>query len=442
VAAPLDGIVVPSIAAGDTMALNPWKGLERLPRDLWLICGAVLINRTGTMVLPFLVLYLTGSEGFSVGEAGFTVTLYGLGSLVTAPLAGALCDRIGPLRVMRASLLLSGALMILLPMVHGRQAIMLAVLALAVAAEGARPASMALVTEAAPAGRHKAAFAVHRLAINLGMSVGPAAGGLLASVSFPLIFYVDGATSIAAGVVLSTVRLPVVEAARAAAAARHVERRASRLREELHAFTDRRFVFFLAALLPVMIVFFQHQAAMPLYLVRELSMSEAVYGLLFTVNTVLILLLEVPLNLAMSSWPHRQALPLGALLTAAGFGATGLVAGFPMVALTVVVWTFGEMILLPGASAWVAEIAPAHRRGAYMGLFIMLFSLAFTAGPWLGATVYERYGGGVLWGLAFLCGCLSVALLAVTSEPPRPGAHPGDPAASTSVNPGARRSEM
>jgi len=412
------------------LALNPWKGLEGLPRDLWLICGAVLINRTGTMVLPFLVLYLTGHEGFSVGEAGFTVTLYGLGSLVTAPVAGAVCDRIGALLVMRASLLLSGTVMGFIPMVHGRLAIMAATLALAIAAEGARPASMALVTQAAPAGRHKAAFAVHRLAINLGMSVGPAAGGLLASVSFPLIFYVDAATSIAAGLVLSAVRLHAVEASREAAVSRQAERRGIRLREELHAFTDRRLMFFLAALLPALIVFFQHQAAMPLYLVRDLSLSEATYGLLFTVNTVLIILLEVPLNLAMSSWPHRRALPLGAFLTAAGFGATGLVAGFPMVALTVVVWTFGEMILLPGASAWVAESAPAHRLGAYMGLFVMSFSVAFSVGPWLGATVYDRYGGGVLWGLAFLCGCLSAALLAMISERPIPVASRGEPADS------------
>jgi len=369
------------------------------------------------MVLPFLVLYLTGSEGFSAAEAGFAVALYGLGSLVTAPLAGALCDRAGSLRVIRGSLLLSGVLMIFIPMVHGKPAIMAAVLALAISAEGVRPASLALVTEAAPAGRHKAAFAVHRLAINLGMSVGPAAGGLLASVSFPLIFYVDGATSIAAGLVLSALRLPAVEAARATAVAHRAERRGSRLRDDLRAFTDRRLMFFLAALLPAFIVFLQHQAAMPLYLVRELGMGKATYGLLFTVNTVLIILLEVPLNLAMSSWPHRRALPLGALLTGAGFGALGLVAGFPMIALTVVVWTFGEMILLPTASAWVAESAPAHQRGAYMGLFVMTFSVAFSTGPWLGATVYERLGGGMLWGLAFLCGCLSAALLGLTREP-------------------------
>ncbi len=402
------------------MALNPWKGLEGLPRDLWLICGAMLVNRAGTMVLPFLVLYLTDKEGFGVGEAGFAVTLYGIGSLVMAPVAGAVCDRIGALRVIRVSLLLSGALMFFIPLAHGRPAILGAVLCLAITAEGVRPAAMTLVTEAAPAGRNKASFALLRLAINLGMSVGPAVGGLLASVSFPLIFYVDGATSIAAGLVLSAARLPVVETARAAAVAQQAEQRVRPLRGGLQAFADHRLVFFLAGLLPVFMVFFQHQATMPLYLVRDLGLSEASYGLLFTVNTMLIILLEVPLNLAMTSWPHRRALPLGALLVGAGFGAMGLVAGFPGVALTVVVWTFGEMILLPGASAWVAEVAPAHRRGAYMGLFVMSFSVAFASGPWLGTAVYDRYGSGVLWSLAFVFGCLSAALLAMTREAPAP----------------------
>ncbi|HET9481523.1 MAG TPA: MFS transporter [Candidatus Polarisedimenticolia bacterium] len=406
--------------------MNPWRGLEGLPRDLWLICGAVLINRTGTMVLPFLVLYLTGSRGFSVAEAGFAVTLYGVGSLVTAPVAGALCDRIGSLPVIRGSLLLSGGLMILLPMAHGRQAILAAVLALAVAAEGVRPASMALVSESVPPGRQKAAFALHRLAINLGMSVGPAVGGLLAGISFPLIFLVDGATSIAAGLVLALVPLPAVAAARRVAEAARAGSSgevglAGRLRGELAAFSDRRLLLFLAAFLPALLVFFQHQASMPLYLVRDLGMNEAAYGLLFTVNTGLIILLEVPLNLAMSSWPYHRALPLGALLTGVGFGAMGLASGFSSVALTVVLWTFGEMILLPGASAWVAEIAPAGRSGAYMGLFVMTFSLAFATGPWIGAFVYERFGSGTLWGAAFLCGLLSAVMLLGIRE--RPGPH-------------------
>lgn len=80
-------------------------------------------------------------------------------------------------------------------------------------------------------------------------------------------------------------------------------------------------------------------------------------------------------------------------------------------ALTVVIWTFGEMMLLPGSSAYVADISPAPRRGSYMGLYTMSFSAAFTIGPGLGVALLERFGARVLWGAAFALGCLSTAML-------------------------------
>ncbi len=393
--------------------MNPWRGLSGLPRDLWIVCSVVLINRTGTMVLPFLVLYLTQREGFSASEAGFTLTLYGLGSLITAPLAGKLCDRVGPQRIMRTSLFLSGAMLLLFPAVHGKTAIQAATFALAVLNESFRPASMAMLTNLAPLEMRRATFALHRLAINLGMSVGPAAGGFLALVSFPALFYVDGATSILAGLVLafSSVRsewrhevMPRDDAVHRAGV--------SGFLGHLRGFTDPRLMLFLAAMIPVLVVFFQHQAAMPLFLVRDAGMPASAYGLLFTINTGLIILLEVPLNLAMAGWRHQRVLALGAFLTGAGFGAMALASSVYGVAATVAVWTFGEMILLPGSSAYAAEIAPDDRRGEYMGLYVMSFSMAFTVGPWLGAEVYERFGGNVLWSAAFLCGCLSAAIMA------------------------------
>src|SRR5262249_22456688 len=88
--------------------VNPWRALRGLPRGLWILFATTLVNRAGTMVLPFLALYLTEVRGFSTVEAGRLVALYGLGSIVAAPVAGWLCDRVPPRRVMEASLLLSG----------------------------------------------------------------------------------------------------------------------------------------------------------------------------------------------------------------------------------------------------------------------------------------------------------------------------------------------
>jgi MFS family permease len=142
-----------------------------------------------------------------------------------------------------------------------------------------------------------------------------------------------------------------------------------------------------------------------------LQASESVYGLLFTINTGLIILFEVPLNLAMARWPHHLAMALGAMLCGTGFGALAVSSNLLGVALTVVVWTFGEMILFPSSSAHVADIAPASQRGVYMGYYVMTFSLAFMAGPWLGLAVMEKYGARALWLALLVCGTLSAIML-------------------------------
>jgi MFS family permease len=160
--------------------------------------------------------------------------------------------------------------------------------------------------------------------------------------------------------------------------------------------------------------------------VRDLGIRESLYGALFTVNTLLIIFLEVPLTSATALWSHRRALAIGALLTGSGFGALAFARTVPAIVASVVVWTFGEMIFLPTSGAFVADLAPAARRGAYMGLYTMSFSLAFAIGPWLGTVMLERFGPTVLWGVMFLFGCLSAAMFLRAAPSPPPAA--GDPA--------------
>ena len=181
---------------------NPWAGLRGLPRQAWLVCVASLVNRTGTMVLPFLVLYLTRELGLSPRAAGLGLAVYGVGSLITTPLAGRLCDRVGALRIMRFSLLVSGLVLFFLPLARGLSSVLAATFLWSVVSEGVRPASFTLLSQVVPPAQRKPAFALLRLAVNLGMSIGPALGGVLATVSFPALFWVDGATSVAAGLVL------------------------------------------------------------------------------------------------------------------------------------------------------------------------------------------------------------------------------------------------
>jgi predicted MFS family arabinose efflux permease len=391
--------------------MNPWSGLKGLPRSVWIVFSATLISRAGTMVLPFLVLYMTRSLGFTAERAGMSLAVYGAGALITGPLSGKLCDRIGGLKVLEASLLLSGVLVMALPLLESYGAILCLVFVWAIIGEASRPASLMVVTELVAPAQRKTAVALVRQAINLGMSVGPAAGGFLAMVSFPALFVVDGTTTIIAGLVLAASRRK-----KRAVAARHAvdgstdERPAGRP-PHANLLADRRLVYFMICLIPVLMVFFQGQAALPLHLVNHLGMPEVAYGLLFTLNTLMIILIEVPLSGATAHWPHRLSMSLGALLTGAGFGGMALAHGYPGVVLTVIVWTVGEMILLPTATTYVAEISPPRRRGQYMGVYTMTFSIAFTLGPWLGTAVMDRFGPTTLWVCALGFGCLSAAMM-------------------------------
>ena len=182
---------------------NPYRGLRGLPADVWIIAATTLVNRAGMMALPFLVLYLTRHLGISASVAGLAISAYGVGGLVTAPIAGRLADRVGPFVVLRASLALTGIVLLLIPLATNFAVIVALTFLWAVVADAARPATMSALTGSTPPDRRKAAIAVNRLAVNLGMSIGPAVGGFLAVVSFPLLFVVDGLTSLVAAGVLT-----------------------------------------------------------------------------------------------------------------------------------------------------------------------------------------------------------------------------------------------
>src|SRR5215218_6360298 len=155
------------------------------------------------MAVPFLVLYLTTYLGISAAVAGLAISAYGLGGLVTAPIAGRLADRVGPFVVLRASLALTGIVLLIIPLAKNFIVVVGLTFLWAVVADAARPATMSILTGSTTPDRRKAAIAVNRLAVNLGMSIGPAVGGFLAVVSFPLLFVVDGLTSLAAATVLT-----------------------------------------------------------------------------------------------------------------------------------------------------------------------------------------------------------------------------------------------
>jgi MFS family permease len=382
------------------------EGIRSLPGPVWILCAGTFVNRFGSFVAVFLILYLR-SRGYSIAEAGLVVSFYGIGNVVAAGVGGWVADRFGRRNALALSMFSSAVTLLLLSQAQSLPWIIVLTTLAGMTGEMYRPAAAALLTDLTPAGERIPAFALNRLAINLGFAAGPAVAGLLAERSFFLIFLGDALTSAAFGVIALT-RLPEGVRVR-----RGEERRGEAVRTMLH---DRAFVFFLISSVLGAFVYFQSQTTFPLH-VRASGLSDADYGLLISLNGLAIVLFELPLVAITQRFPYRPVLTVGSLLVGLGFALNAVANDLPELALTVLIWTLGEIIYAPVASAYVADIAPEHLRGRYQGAWGLTWGLAYVFAPAVGAAIFAWSSDG-LW---LICGLLGLAsaLLLLVARPPR-----------------------
>jgi predicted MFS family arabinose efflux permease len=372
-----------------------------LPRAVWLLATVSLVNRSGTMVLPFLALYLTERRGFTPAGAGGVMGLYGLGAIAGAYLGGWLCDRIEAKRVMGGSLVLGGLGFLALGALRAKPAIAAGVFLLSIVGEGFRPAVASAMVRAAPAAVVTRAYALIRLATNLGMMIGPVAAGFLAVHSYRWLFLADGGTCLAAALLLWAAFRE-----RGAAPAAAAERRTG---GEGSPWRDGEFLAVVGLTLLLSIVFFQLLSTYPLTLRDVHGFSEAQVGLPLGINTLIIVCVEMLLVHALRDRPPLRVAAVGALFVGAGFGLLPYGAGFAFVAATVPIWTLGEMLSFPMLQGWVATRAAGRAEGRYMGMFTLSFAIAFTVAPIVGTWVYQHLGPRAVWTGTVAAGALLCA---------------------------------
>jgi MFS family permease len=371
-----------------------------LPDTFWYLFAGTFVNRLGGFVVPFLALYLTGERGYSLREVGLATALYGAGSLAAGPVGGWLADRFGRRPTMIGALLSSACAMVQLGLARHPVHLAAATVILGFVGELYRPAMQAAVSDLVPTEDRVRAYGYIYWAVNLGFAAAAALAGLLVKLGYLTLFLADAATTFCFALI---VVFKVPETRPAAA-----EHRVS-TGGPFTALGDQVLVGFLLIQLIVGTIFYQSNVALPVDM-REHGTPASQYGLLLTINGVLIVLLQ---PLAVRFVPRQSRtlmLSLGALLVGSGFGMTGLGSGASFYALTIVVWTLGEIVLSPVASAVVADMAPPELRGRYQGAFQMCYGLSSLAGPLIGSAVMSHWDAGSLWLGCFAGGLLAVAL--------------------------------
>ncbi|MFD2727748.1 MDR family MFS transporter [Hyunsoonleella rubra] len=381
--------------------LNTFNGLSR---EVWWLSLITLINRAGTMVIPFLSLYLTEDLDFTLSNVGTVMACFGLGSVVGSWLGGKLTDVIGYYKVMVRSLISTGVLFIALQFLNTFYALCLGIFLVMVVADMFRPAMfVALSAYSKPENKTRSVTLI-RLAINLGFSAGPAVGGIIiTSIGYSGLFWVDGITCILATVVLVLVLNPKKSKVLDVVKVEHPE----------SAYADKAFVIFLGAMFLFGFIFLQYFSTMPLYYRDRHVLSEFEIGLLLGMNGFVIFLLEMPLI----SWLEKSGLSkmtlilIGALLTTLSFLVLNFTPWSGVLIIGMLLMTIGEMIAFPFSNAFAYERASKGNQGEYMALYTISFSLSHIFSHKIGMEMVADLDYDNTWYIITAIGAICVFLL-------------------------------
>ncbi|MBS1509897.1 MAG: MFS transporter [Bacteroidetes bacterium] len=382
---------------------NAYSGLTR---RIWLLSAVMLINRCGTMVLPFMTLYCH-HLGYTERQGGIAVAAYGVGSMVGAWFGGKLSDKIGFYTMQFIALFGGGVMFLVLGQMHSYNAILLCVFFTSMINESFRPANSSAIAHYSTPQNRTQSFSLIRLAINLGWGVGSALAGLLSSISYHLLFWADGLTNITAAFVLLLV-LPKVT----------LEQQ-HRLTHENHdettpvrgPFQDKTFMWFTFFMLLFSICFFQLFTTVPLFFKEGFHLNEDRIGLIMSMNGILIALFEMIIVFKLEGTrPYLRLMMYGCILLASSFAILNIPSASYLLLATIamVVVTVAEITGMPFMNSYYISRTTAANRGRYAAIYTMTWSAAQVIGSLSGTQMAHAFGYFTLWwvlgGISILAG--------------------------------------
>ncbi len=378
--------------------LRAYKGLSP---SVWLLAGVMLINRCGTMVLPFMTLYLTQHLHYSVEDAGLVMAVFGLGAFVGTFLGGRLTDRFGFYYVQLFSLLFSGVALVVLQFVTDFATLCGSIFIFTLFGDAFRPANQAAIAYYSEAETRTRAFSLNRLAINLGWAVGGGLGGWIAGINYGLLFWTDGLTCLAAGIVLC-LYLPVP--ATLSTTKVNQDATSSVLTEIQSPYRDRWFIAFVICSALYLMVFMQLFSIVPLFFKRVMHMNESTIGSLMALNGVIIVCVEMALVYSLEQQKRSKIslIVTGVVLTAVSYVVLALTnwlyfSNMTIALLFIVVGTLSEMLAIPFIQFFTVERSSPATRGQYLALYAMGGALAQTMAPILGSQLVVHFGFSTHW---------------------------------------------
>lgn len=356
----------------------------------------MLINRSGSMVLPFLGVYLTDHLKFSLENTGIVLSFYGIGSVLGSWLGGFLTDKFGEYYIQSWSLFLSAPIFIIMPFFSSVEMMALLIFLQSAISDTFRPANSVAITKYARPENLTKAFSLNRMAINLGFSIGPALGGILSGISYNFLFIVNGIGAVTAGIIYVIFfrrRNKIFREKKKLEPTKTIEKTVTK-----SPYKDYPFLLYSFLCAVFAVCFFQFFNTIPLFYKDVAKLDQSTIGFILGYSGFIIVLLEMPLvSLAERVLKIPQILSIGIIMSGVSYLLLLFGSNIPLLLLSMSILSIAEIWVLPFMSTVTALRAEKGNKGAYMGLNGIAFSFSFIFTPFLGTYVVSHFGFDSLW---------------------------------------------
>lgn len=384
---------------------NSFKGLSK---ESWMLALVMLINRAGSMVLPFLGVYMTDHLKFSIENTGIVLSFFGIGSVIGSWLGGFITDRIGEYRVQYLSLLLSVPLFCMIPLFKTEIGVATIILLQSIVSDSFRPANSVAITKYAKPENITRAFSLNRMAINLGFSIGPALGGILSAISYEFLFFSNAFTALVAGILYIVFfrKRNILAKLKARKVQEAIE-----IKKENSPYRDGKFLVYCFFCMLFSICFFQLFSTLTIFYKDTAHLSQQSIGYILGYSGFLVVLLEMGLvQVAEKYFSLAVTMLLGTFICGFAYAMLGFDHSIVTLVVSMSLLCVGEIWALPFMSTITALRSGKNNKGAYMGLNGISFSIAFIVTPTLGTFIAERFGFTMLWiGTGVLATIIAIA---------------------------------
>jgi len=387
---------------------------NQYPRQYWLmIAGIVISTAGGSMIWPFLLIYASGKLHLPLSSVAVLISVNAGTGMLSSFLAGTLADKVGRKVVMVFSLAMNGIAYYFLMRAETFPQFVMLMVFIGLSNPLYQVGADAMLADMIPSEQRTDAYAINRIANNAAFALGPAVGGFLASTSYNLAFYGASAGFLIYSLLLFFLARETLDKT---VSETKTDSSAGQLKGAVgfvRVFKDKKYMAFVSMIAIGLIAPSMVWILMAVYAKTNFGVPENLYGWIPTTNALMCVFVQYSVTQVTRKHETLKVASVGMLIYAIGAGSVALMTGFAGFWLSMVILTFGELTLVPTASKYVADIAPADMRGRYMSIYWLSWGLSRTLAPLIGGALNDHLFPQAIWIGGLLIGLTSVLGLTV-----------------------------